>query len=116
MERRFEGRVVLVTGAARGQGRAEAVRFASEGANIIAVDVCEANPTTRYPGATSEDLETTARLVEDQGGRVVSHVVDTRDFDALNAAISKSVEELGGLNVVIANAGIVTYGRLWEIS
>jgi SDR family mycofactocin-dependent oxidoreductase len=116
VEKRFEGRVALVTGAGRGQGRAEAVRFAAEGASVIAIDVCAQHESTKYPGATTEDLETTAGLIEDQGGRVVTHVVDIRDFDALQAAISKSVEELGGLHVVIANAGIVSYGRLWELS
>ena len=62
--RRFEGKVVFITGAARGQGRAEAVRFAAEGADIIALDICADLPTTAYPGSSPADLAETARLVE----------------------------------------------------
>ncbi|MFF5563218.1 mycofactocin-coupled SDR family oxidoreductase [Streptomyces sp. NPDC012623] len=113
--RRFENKVVFVTGAARGQGRAEAVRFALEGADIIALDICEDLPGTDYPGATPEDLAETARLVEKSGRRVLTHKVDIRDFAALRAALEQSVAELGRLDVVVANAGMTTTGRAWEI-
>lgn len=113
--RRFVGKVALVTGAARGQGRAEAVRFAAEGADIIAVDICRTLETTRYPGATPEDLAETVALVEKHGRRIVAREADTRDFDALAAAVRAGVAELGGLDVVVANAGMTTAARTWEI-
>lgn len=112
---RFQGKVVFVTGAARGQGRAEAVRFAAEGADIIALDICEDLPTTEYPGATPEDLAETARLVEKLGRRVLTHKADTRDFPAVRDALQESVRELGRLDVVVANAGMTTFARTWEI-
>ncbi|MFF3567606.1 mycofactocin-coupled SDR family oxidoreductase [Nocardia jiangxiensis] len=113
--RRFQGKVVFITGAARGQGRAEAVRFAAEGADIIALDICEDLPTTVYPGATEEDLAETARLVEKQGRKILTHKVDTRDYEGLEQALDASVAELGRLDVVVANAGMTTSGRAWEI-
>ncbi|MGW2824276.1 mycofactocin-coupled SDR family oxidoreductase [Streptomyces sp. NPDC001443] len=113
--RRFEGKVVFVTGAARGQGRAEAVRFAAEGADVIALDICEDLPTTEYPGATAEDLAETVRLVEKLGRRALSHKVDVRDFPVVRAALEESVRELGRLDVVVANAGMTTFARTWEI-
>lgn len=113
--RRFINKVALITGAARGQGRAEAIRLASEGADIIALDICQDLPTTQYAGATSEDLQVTARLVETLGRRVVTREVDIRDFSALSAATTEGVAELGRLDVVVANAGMTTAARTWEI-
>lgn len=113
--RRFVDKVVLVTGAARGQGRAEAVRLAAEGADIIAVDICRTLDTTQYSGPTPEDLAETVALVEKQERRIVAREVDTRDFDALAAAVREGVAELGGLDVVVANAGMTTAALTWEI-
>jgi SDR family mycofactocin-dependent oxidoreductase len=113
--RRFVGKVALITGAARGQGRAEAVRLASEGADIIALDICRDLPTTQYPGATVEDLQVTADLVEGLDRRIVARVVDVRDFVELSAAVADGVSELGRLDVVVANAGMTTAARTWEI-
>lgn len=113
--RRYEGKVVFITGAARGQGRAEAVRFAAEGADIIALDICADLPTTEYAGATTEDLEETARLVEQHGRRIVTSITDITDFDALKAAVEHGVCELGRLDVVVANAGMTTASLSWEI-
>jgi SDR family mycofactocin-dependent oxidoreductase len=107
--------VVFITGAARGQGRAEAVRFAAEGADIIAVDICADLPTTTYPGPTPEDLAETARLIEDHDRRAVTAIADVRDFDALNGALRAGVAELGRLDVVVANAGMTTIAPAWEI-
>lgn len=116
MSGRLAGRVALVTGAARGQGRAEAVLLAAEGADVIAVDVCARPTYTDYAAATPEDLAETARLVAEQGRRVVTGQVDVRDLPALTAAVSRGVAELGGrLDVVVANAGVVSWGRFWEI-
>jgi SDR family mycofactocin-dependent oxidoreductase len=113
--RRFEGKVAFVTGAARGQGRAEALRLAAEGADIIALDICQDIPTTTYPGPTPEDLAETARLVEKLDRRIVTSQTDTRDFDGVKAAVETGVAELGRLDVVIANAGMTTAARAWEI-
>jgi SDR family mycofactocin-dependent oxidoreductase len=103
---RFDGKTVFVTGAARGQGRSHAVRLAGEGADVIAVDRCAGIDTVAYDLATPEDLDETARLVRAAGRRVVTAQVDVRDADALAGALRAGVEELGGLDVVLANAGI----------
>ncbi|MFQ6396249.1 mycofactocin-coupled SDR family oxidoreductase [Nocardia sp. KC 131] len=113
--RRFVGKVALITGAARGQGRAEAVRFAAEGADVIALDICRTLETTQYPGATPEDLTETVALVEKYDRKIVAREVDTRDFEALAAAVRAGVAELGGLDVVVANAGMTTAAPTWEI-
>jgi (+)-trans-carveol dehydrogenase len=104
-----EGKVAFVTGAARGQGRGHAVRLAEEGADIIAVDICEQIETVDYPMATPEDLEATVGLVEKLDRRVVARQVDVRDLAALEAALDDGVAELGRLDIVAANAGISDY-------
>jgi len=110
---RMDGKVAFVTGAARGQGRSHAVRLAQEGADIIAVDICKKFDTSPASGATREDLDTTAGMVKDAGSRVVTDVVDVRDFDALQSAVDSGVEQLGRLDVIVANAGIgTTLGKL----
>jgi SDR family mycofactocin-dependent oxidoreductase len=106
MAGRVEGKVALITGAARGQGRSHAVRLAAEGANIIAVDICAPIPNVAYPPATPEDLEMTVKEVEAAGRRIVSAQVDTRDQAALRNAVDDGVAQLGRLNVIVANAGI----------
>jgi SDR family mycofactocin-dependent oxidoreductase len=102
----LEGKVAFITGAARGQGRCHAVRFASEGADIIALDLCRQIPSITYPMAKPEDLEETRRLVEKEGCRIVTQEADVRDFDAVFAAVQRGVDELGRLDFVLANAGI----------
>lgn len=106
MTGRVEGKVALVTGAARGQGRAYALRLAEEGADIIAIDICAPVRGVRYAPATSEDLADTAREVQALGRRVVASIVDTRDLAALTASVDDGVTHLGGLHIVVANAGI----------
>ena len=113
---RVEGKVVFITGAARGQGRAEAVRFAQEGADIIALDICADIETTPYAGATEDDLAETVRLVEALDRRIVARRADVRDYAAVKAAVDEGVEELGGLDIVVANAGVVNYGAIDEIT
>jgi SDR family mycofactocin-dependent oxidoreductase len=103
---RFTGKVALVTGAARGQGRSHAVHLAAEGADVIALDICEDYKVTDYPGATVADLEETARQIEELDRRVVATKVDVRDLEALRAAVDAGVAELGRLDVVSVNAGI----------
>ena len=111
----LDGRVALVTGAARGQGRSHALRLAAEGADVIVVDVCAAPLDLGYPAAAAEDLDETARLVVKTGQRVVSAVADVRDQAALDSAVRAGVGELGRLDVVVANAGISSWGRFWEM-
>lgn len=108
---RVEGKVVLVTGGARGQGRRHAVRLAEEGADIILIDVCHDIEHNGYALATQQDLDEACREVEKSGHRVVSAAVDVRDRPALEAALSSAVTELGGLDVVVANAGICPLGN-----
>jgi SDR family mycofactocin-dependent oxidoreductase len=112
---RLEGKVAFITGAARGQGRSHALRLAAEGADIIGVDVCR-QLVAGYPGATEEELAETVAGVEATGRRMVASVADVRDFEALSAAVEAGRAELGRLDVVVANAGIFSFGRLWEIS
>ncbi|MDT5081710.1 MAG: hypothetical protein QOJ80_6347 [Mycobacterium sp.] len=113
MSGRVADKRVLITGAARGMGRSHAVRLAEEGADVILVDICESLPELEYPLAAREDLEETARLVEKHGRRAVSHVVDVRDAAALTAAVEDGVEQLGGLDAAVANAGVLTVGT-WD--
>jgi SDR family mycofactocin-dependent oxidoreductase len=110
---RVQGKVALITGAARGQGRAHAVRLAQEGADIIAVDVAAPLPSVAYDSATPEELAETAALVEKLDRRIVTARVDVRDLDALRTAVDDGVAELGRLDVVVANAGICV-PRAWD--
>lgn len=103
---RVEGKVAFITGAARGQGRSHAVKLASEGADIIAVDICRDIETIQYPLSRPEDLEETARLVEKSGRRIVTVQADVRDGAQLRDALARGVEELGRLDIVVAQAGI----------
>lgn len=109
------GKVALVTGAARGQGRSHAVALAREGVGIIAVDLCKQLDSVPYPLSSSEDLAETVRQIEALGGRVVSAEVDVRDLDALKTAVDAGVSELGRLDIVLANAGISATSQLLEV-
>ncbi|MFD6064544.1 mycofactocin-coupled SDR family oxidoreductase [Rhodococcus wratislaviensis] len=108
---RVAGKVVLITGAARGQGRSHAVHLADEGADIIAFDLCEDIASNEYPLATDADLAETGRLVEKAGRRVVTAKVDVRDRAALRRELDAAVATLGRLDVVVANAGIAPLGN-----
>src|ERR1700730_5140572 len=113
MAGRVAGKVAFVAGAARGQGRSHAVRLAQEGADILAVDICREFEASPADHGTPEDLDTTAGMVKDAGARVVTAEVDVRDFAALQAAVDGGVEQLGRLDVIVANAGIgTTAGKL----
>ena len=102
----LQGKVAFITGAARGQGRAHAVRLAADGADIIAVDLCDQIDSVRYPLATAEDLAATVKLVEDTGARIVASRGDVRDRQSLSAALQAGLDEFGRLDIVVANAGI----------
>jgi (+)-trans-carveol dehydrogenase len=107
---KFEGRVAFITGAARGQGRSHAIRLAQEGADIIAVDLCDQVKSVPYPMATPEDLAETVKEVEALDRRIVATQADVRDYPALKAALDDGVAQLGRLDIVSANAGIVSFG------
>ncbi|MBO0849172.1 MAG: mycofactocin-coupled SDR family oxidoreductase [Pseudonocardia sp.] len=106
MAGRFEGKVALITGAARGQGRSHAVRLAGEGADVIGLDICHQIDTVAYPLATGKDLAETASEVEATGRRMVATEADVRDLDAVRKAVADGVDRLGGVDIVLANAGI----------
>src|SRR3954452_621474 len=105
MAGRVAGKVAFGTGAARGQGRSHAVRLAQEGADIIAVDICQPFDNSPAPAATTEDLLETAEMVKGLGRRIVISEVDVRDYESLKSAVDSGVEQLGGLDIIVANAG-----------
>jgi (+)-trans-carveol dehydrogenase len=105
---RVEGKVALVTGAARGQGRSHALRLAAEGADIIALDNCSDVAGVPYAGGTRDDLSTTVKMVEALDRRIVSSVADVRDYSGMASAVKAGVVALGRLDIVCANAGIIT--------
>lgn len=111
---RVQDKVAFITGAARGQGRSHAVRLAGEGADIIAVDICEKLPTTPYEGSTPEDLEETVRLVEATGRRIVARKADVRDQASLDVAVEDGIAAFGKIDIVVANAGICEFGNMTE--
>lgn len=113
---RVEGKVAFVTGAARGQGRSHAIRLAEEGADIIAVDICEDVASVPYGLATQADLDETVKAVEALDRRIVARAADVRDPAALQAVVDAGVAELGRLDVVSANAGICTVQRWDEVT
>jgi NAD(P)-dependent dehydrogenase (short-subunit alcohol dehydrogenase family) len=108
---KLDNKVAVVSGAARGQGRSHAVTLAGQGASIIALDICADIEGNTYPLSRSEDLDETARLIEKEGVRVDTIVVDVRDRTAVWKAVADGVAELGRLDVVVANAGICPLGQ-----
>lgn len=107
MAGRLEGKVAFVTGAARGQGRSHAVRMAEEGADIIAVDICAQIESNPYPLATPEDLAETREMVEKLDRRIVARQGDVRSREQLRAVLDEGIAELGRVDIVAANAGIL---------
>ncbi len=106
----LDGKVAFITGAARGQGRAHAVRLAADGADIIALDICHDIDTIDYPQSSQEDLDETVKLVEKEGRRIVARQADVRDADAVEKVVADGLAELGRLDIVIANAGVIRLG------
>ncbi len=110
------GRVALVTGAARGQGRSHAVRLASEGADLVICDICKGFETTDYKASTPQDLEETVRLIEKTGRQVLARQVDIRDLAGLQSLVADAITQFGRLDIVAANAGVMSAGRAWELT
>lgn len=112
----LEGRVALITGGARGQGRAHATTLAREGADIVVCDVAGPVEEVDYPLATPADLEETAQLVGAMGRRCIAMAADVRSLAAMQAVVERAIDEFGGIDVVIANAGIASGSPLATMS
>ena len=114
--KKLEGKVAFITGAARGQGRAHSVRLAEEGAKIVAIDICRQMERVTYEMSSADDLAQTVIDVEAVGGEIMAEAVDVRDLPGLERIAGAAVERFGSIDIVIANAGISTYGRTWELT
>ncbi|MBV9794655.1 MAG: mycofactocin-coupled SDR family oxidoreductase [Actinobacteria bacterium] len=112
----LHGRVALVTGAARGQGRSHALMLAEAGADIIAADICTSVPTAPYPLATREDLDTTVAEIEKLDRRALPLECDIRSSAQLDTVVAAGLAEFGKIDILVANAGIWALGRLWELT
>jgi SDR family mycofactocin-dependent oxidoreductase len=104
---RLAGKVALISGVARGQGRSHALKLASEGANIVGFDVCEQIPSVEYPTATEEDLNKTVELVEALNRPMIGVKADVRDLEAVSQVAKAGCAEFGRIDIIIANAGIM---------
>jgi SDR family mycofactocin-dependent oxidoreductase len=113
---RVSGKVAFITGAARGQGRAHALRLAEEGADIVAVDICSQMGTVPYAMATPDDLAETVKLVEEKDRRILARQVDVRDLAGLQDLAAQAVADFGGIDIVVANAGIGSFAPIWEFT
>ena len=113
---RFDGKVVLITGVARGQGRSHAVKFAQEGAWIAGLDIAQAIPTVAYQGATADDLAETQRLIDQAGGKSIIVQGDVRNQSAVDKLVQDALRTFGRIDIVLPQAGITSIGLLWELS
>jgi SDR family mycofactocin-dependent oxidoreductase len=107
---RVQGKVALITGAARGQGRSHAIRLASEGADVVALDIAHQIDSVPYPMSTPEDLDETAKSVEELDRRCLPIIADVRDIHAMDVAVQETLAAYGRLDIVIANAGVLHIG------
>ncbi|MDH6247017.1 mycofactocin-coupled SDR family oxidoreductase [Mycobacterium sp. OTB74] len=116
-EQPLAGKVAYVTGAARGQGRSHCVRLARAGADVVAIDACgPVTPANGYEPATPADLAETVNLVESEGRKIYAKEVDVRDAQGQQRMVAEAIEQFGRLDIVVANAGVLNWGRVWEIS
>lgn len=116
IDRPLEGKVAYITGGARGQGRAHCVRLARAGASIVTIDACgPVGAHIGYPPAQPEDLTETTRLVEDEGAKIYADSVDVRDLAGQQRVIANAIEQFGRLDIVVSNAGVMSWGRAWEM-
>jgi SDR family mycofactocin-dependent oxidoreductase len=105
---KLDGKVAFITGAARGQGRSHAIRLAEDGADIIAVDICENINSMSYPNSSAEDLAQTVKEVEALDRRIIARKGDVRVREQLKAVLDEGVAEFGHVDIVVVNAGILT--------
>lgn len=112
----LDGKIALITGGARGQGRAHALTSAREGADVVLVDVADQLESVPYRMATQEDLAETVRQVEALDRRALAVTADVRDQAQMDEAVSRGIAEFGKIDILIANAGIWTQGAFWEIT
>jgi (+)-trans-carveol dehydrogenase len=112
---RFDGKVVLITGVARGQGRSHAVRFAKEGASIVGLDLAGPVSTVAYRAATPGDLDETIGLIDQAGAKSIIVQGDVRDQAAIDDLVSQAIATFGGIDVVLPQAGITTLAPFWEL-
>jgi len=112
----LDGKVAVITGGARGQGRAHAVTLAGAGADVAICDISEPVATTHYRTATADDLEQTRKEVEATGRRCLAVEADVRDRPAMRSFVERAHRELGRIDIVVANAGIGSYAKAWELS
>ncbi len=116
-EKPLAGRVAFVTGAARGQGRSHCVRLARAGADVVAIDACgPVAANNGYPASAPEDLAETTSLVESEGRKMLAAQIDVRDAAGQQRMVDEAITQFGRLDIVVANAGVLNWGRLWEIS
>ena len=113
---KLDGKVALISGGARGQGRSHAVTLAREGADIIVFDICKQIPEIPYDMSKPADLDETAQMVEDLDRRVIAIQADVRDSAAMADVVKTGLAEFGQIDIVAANAGIATFARAWEIT
>jgi SDR family mycofactocin-dependent oxidoreductase len=113
---RMDGKVALITGAARGQGRQHAITLAKEGADILALDLCGPTGNLEYPLATPDDLQQTVSEIEALDRRVIAVQGDVRRQQDLDDLVARGIDEFGTINVVIANAGIYTVNDFWKMT
>lgn len=110
---RLDGKKAVVTGGARGIGRAIAEAFAAQGADVMVIDICgPVSPASEAEPATRSDLDQTAQMVRKYGRRCIPVVADVRDISALRKAADQAAHELGRVDIVVGNAGIQTYAPL----
>jgi len=112
----LDGRIALITGGGRGQGRAHALALAAEGADVVIADAPGPMDGLTYPLGTEDDLRHTAKEVEELGRRCLPMTVDVRDPAQVNAAVEQTVKDMGSLDIVVANAGVVSTGPVEQVS
>jgi SDR family mycofactocin-dependent oxidoreductase len=115
-EARFQDRIVFITGAARGQGRAHALAFAREGAQLVLCDACHQYRSVPYPLARPEELAAVAREIEDMGRPVIAEQVDVTDLAGMQALAEHAQSAFGAIDIVVANAGLYSFASSWEMS